>query len=1041
MSKLTGKEKIFAFFTLLSLGFFCLFCVKPVQNLKTHYDINQFLPPGDPLIQKDMDVRARFGLATQQPLLVTLQLEVNDWLSLANLNVLNTAVEALQKIEGVEKVQALTSIDRMSEQGTDLKVGNFLASFQDTAESRKSILANPLLSPLLISQDAKSVLVVVSIKPQESTGSLEAIIGQIRGSLTQTIQTAKFSIGGVPAIQMQLSEHVRLELARFMGLSLLAAAVTMLLVFINIWTILLPFLAMTVSVLAVLAMMSLMGYSMTVLAITVPILVSVTVLALSIHTLLRLAEEGVKAPLVKKFANSKFELTYHTFKMLGLPNLLTAMTTAFGFATVAFTEVPLIREFGITVSIAMVISWLVTQLCLFPLALLFPIPRVRVWAHSESQWSAWIFLKPRLLSAVVLVTCCLSAFVGRNLSWSAKLFDDLPDHVEARVATENIDARLGGMVPIEVIVTLPSRSSWKDITLLKKADESIRRLRLWPEIGSLISANDFVREMGGPKRLMPASSAALSETLFFMGMSDASPLRQFLVNNDQSLRLAVRLRDISSDQVEKTTMSIKKEFGSLFPGSRIELGGMGSTIHSLNNSLSRELMMGFWSALFVISILIYLTFRSWRWTLVAILPNLVPASILIGLLAILGTPIKPGVAIVFSIALGIAFNNTVYMLERVRSLMRQNKSMVSDEIAKALRLEFNPCMISSACLLSGFGIFLLSEFSINQTFGMYMVISLFCGIVGDLIFLPAFVRAFPQLLDPKREQRIDSSKSNIKDIKNIGDNNSTLGEDVKAKKSKVISDLAAAAGIAAVLVLSPAGNADGAKDPTQILKSIQASLQVPDESANIKMIVRESDGQSKNREVSISRLSGSKFSGVKVKLLSPADVKGVAFLTKNSGSGVEQWLYSPSANKARRVISGNKSQKFLDTEFNLEDFSSSTYEKFNNRIAKEDTAGRMIVIESLAKSKDSSYSKIMTWIDTKENQVQKAEYFDIQGKALKTMVFRDYQKYGTALRAKTIEVRNLQNQRSTILQLAGLKIGKGLKQADFTVESLESDED
>src|SRR5207253_10248308 len=128
----------------------------------------------------------------------------------------------------------------------------------------------------------------------------------------------------------------------------------------------------------------------------------------------------------------------------------------------------------------------------------------------------------------------------------------------------------------------------------------------------------------------------------------------------------------------------------------------------------------------------------------------------LGFLAISQTPIKPSIAIIFSIALGLAFNNTVYFLERLRSIQRHS-SINRLDVEKALWLEGNPCLISSLTLLAGFSVFLVSYFAMNRTFGFYMVLSMVAGLVGDLVLLPTLLKSCPWLLSDRKSTRLNSS--------------------------------------------------------------------------------------------------------------------------------------------------------------------------------------------------------------------------------------------------------------------------------------------
>jgi outer membrane lipoprotein-sorting protein len=460
----------------------------------------------------------------------------------------------------------------------------------------------------------------------------------------------------------------------------------------------------------------------------------------------------------------------------------------------------------------------------------------------------------------------------------------------------------------------------------------------------------------------------------------------------------------------------------VFPKAKVTTGGMATTVHKLNNSLSSSLLSGFWEALAAITFLLYCVFRSWRWTLAAILPNLVPAAILLGILAIMKTPIKPGVAIVFSIALGIAFINSVYLLQRLRSLVKESGLGIRYEMENALRHEGNPCVITSVCVLAGFATFLLSQFDINKTFGTYMLISLVFGMVGDLAFMPALIRMWPWILE--------------------NDNESTKEHDMIIElEDKSFLPRAAAAIAALIVALLPAGAAKAApaQDANKILKSVEQRLESKDEAARIRMKVVESNGSSKERELVIKRKSGANHK-VLVRLKAPSDVSGVALLSVSKGGSEDQWIYMPSQKKARRVVAGNKSQRFLDTEFSLEDFSANTYARFENKIFKEERSpsAAVTVIESKAKpGGEGTYSRILTWVDTSTYQLQKSEYYDNGGKLLKTIVFRDYKKYGNAWRAQTVEVRNAQTQRSTVLKIAALKLNAGISDREFTQTALE----
>lgn len=1040
------RERRLAAASLVLILIATLVAGRGLLRLESNYSINQFFPEHHPLIEADDQARKQFFLDQTSPLIAVLNLPAEasgDWLENGRLERLAILTKALKEDEGVKSALSLGVVTTASQGVDSVSVGTLLEQ-KDLAKRRAQVLHDRLLSPSLLSADGRRTVVVLSLRDDVSAAAIAALTESAKSKLAAEFPEARVEVGGVPAIQTHLSELVKSEVLRFMGLALLACCAVLALVFSSLAALAVPLLAVLLANIWVLAFMAVSGISMTVLAVTIPILVSVTVLSLCIHTSLRLTEEASHATFRSGAGLSlKASVVMATLRALFLPNLLTSATTCFGFATLVLTDVPVIHDFGVAVAVAVMISWGVSLMVMAPLFVLLPIPRMRRWVLREARWADGIFRYRRSLIASIGGICLVMLFIGRDLHWSARLFDDLPAREEARHATELIDQSLGGTIPFEIVVAREKVSEpWNDPGDLANLDRLLHEMRGEPEVGSAVGLPDLMRTaLGGVEAPLPESRTVIAENYFMISMAEDSPLKKFLTPNGAATRIGLRLRDVASDRMNQVMEKLLKITSAAFPGAKVSSAGLATTVHRLNNGVSLSLMEGFWQALAVISCLLLLVFRSWRWTLVAVLPNLVPAAVLVGCLALLKTPIKPVVALVFSIALGIAFNNTVYLLQRLRSLMTESKRGAAEEIERTLRLEGNPCLVASICLLAGFGIFLLSEFGINKTFGVYMLISLFFGLVGDLVLMPALVRTCPWIL--ASTARAGGANLENEAPASVQSAASASEEKMSAAKSRFTKAAAFVGAALTVFLPFEAARAAAAADANTILKKVEAGLNAKDESALIKMKVVESNGSEKEREVEIKRKSGGN-SGAKnqvlVRLKSPSDVSGVALLSVSQGGNEDQWLYMPSQKKARRVVSGNKSQRFLDTEFNLEDFSASTYSRFENKLVKEDRqpSAAVAVIESKSRAgAESSYSKIMTWVDLASYHVQKSEYYDKDGKLLKTMIFRDYKKFGSSWRAQTVEVRNMQTSRSTILKLADVKLNSGLSDREFTQSALE----
>ena len=452
-----------------------------------------------------------------------------------------------------------------------------------------------------------------------------------------------------------------------------------------------------------------------------------------------------------KTHRSRNELLKAVNRKIWLPNLLGALTTCVGFLTLLAGDVPLIRNYGIAVAAAVILSWALTSFGILPFLILFPLPEPRAWVHRPARWALWTIHNAKYVVSFIGILSVVLAVNSRHLYWTGKLFDDLPEGHEARKSTEHIDRDLGGVIPMELVIRGKGDSLWNDPDRMNRVDKLIKELRETPGIGGARSIPDFfhaTEHLDHP--MLPNSRKAIAEIYFLYSLAEHNPIENFLADEGQSLRIEIRLHDLGSDEAQSLVLKIKERAQAYFPSDQVNVGGMGAIAHIINDELSNELIFGFWQALGLILILLAIIFRSLRWALVACIPNLLPPISLLAYLSMTHTPIKPGVAIIFSIALGLAFNNTVYVLNRLKDLKTK---MCPLPVSKTFYLEGNPCLVSTCIMLVGFSVFLFSYFSLNRTFGACMMVSILGGLLGDLIFLPAFIFLFPKLLSSQEKTK------------------------------------------------------------------------------------------------------------------------------------------------------------------------------------------------------------------------------------------------------------------------------------------------
>ncbi len=208
-----------------------------------------------------------------------------------------------------------------------------------------------------------------------------------------------------------------------------------------------------------------------------------------------------------------------------------------------------------------------------------------------------------------------------------------------------------------------------------------------------------------------------------------------------------------------------------------------------------------------------------------------------------------------------------------------------------------------------------------------------------------------------------------------------------------------------------------------------------DSISKMQMKLINARGQEKVRTMSMKVLEGESEDKSLMEFLTPADVKGTKFLNyEHVDKDDDQWLYLPALKRVKRIASKNKSGSFMGSEFAYEDLSGFNVKKYNYEGKAEEVVVNgisMYKTYSTPISKYSGYTKLLSWIDKKTFLIQKIEYYDRKKELLKTAYFNRYKIFGDVYRISKITMKNIQNDKTTILVWSEEKIKNGLKNRDF----------
>ena len=245
----------------------------------------------------------------------------------------------------------------------------------------------------------------------------------------------------------------------------------------------------------------------------------------------------------------------------------------------------------------------------------------------------------------------------------------------------------------------------------------------------------------------------------------------------------------------------------------------------------------------------------------------------------------------------------------------------------------------------------------------------------------------------------------------------------------------------AVLPLSVAAESAEEKGLAIVQEADKRDLGWVDSKAELKMILRNKQGQESERSIRINNLEvhgdGDKSLSV---FDSPKDIKGTAFLSyTHSTTPDEQWLYLPALKRVKRIASANKSGPFVGSEFAFEDLASQEVDKYTYKwLRDEPLDGRdCFVIEAYPVYENSGYTRQVVWIDKEMYRAIRIDYFDRKNAPLKTLIASEWSQYlDQYWRPGTMNMVNHQTGKSTQLSWNNYQFKTGLDDRDFDRNTL-----
>jgi predicted RND superfamily exporter protein len=542
--------------------------------------------------------------------------------------------------------------------------------------------------------------------------------------------------------------YIQNDFGKFLIGSLILSFGLLLLIFKNFKSALLPFLISVLSLIWLFGLTGMLGYKINLLSSLLPPILFFVSMSDAVHLM---------NALKKAKGRNKVEKIKNALEIVWIPTLLTSVTTAVGFLSLLWINTEPVQLLGLFAAIGILIAFIIT----FTFGLLM----ATVTTYSQDQRiievpPGWLkFLTKN--KKIIVIACSLLVLLiipgMSRLKINSFLLDDLPEDSQVRQDFVYADEQLGGSKPYEVRVEVADTSLmiWDKIVMdeIVKIEEYL--LNDYP-IAKVQSPATIVKYLnmvnnGGLNEsyIYPESDRKYQQTLRLKNRIDPKRLDKLVTEDGKVGRLIGFFPELGSYETDQRNQNLMHYLDENINRNIVSYRITGTTylIDKSHELLSVNLLKGLLTAIAIIGIILGLYFRSWKLMIISLIPNLIPLIMVAGILGWLGISLKMTTSIIFTIAFGIAVDDTIHMMSYY---LKDQEENAHKRIEKTFKHAGSAMLITSIIMTAGFSLYLFSNFGATFYLGLFVSLSLMIALIIDLSLLPLLLITFKKNASQRR---------------------------------------------------------------------------------------------------------------------------------------------------------------------------------------------------------------------------------------------------------------------------------------------------
>jgi len=705
-------------------------------------------------------------------------------LSKDSLQTLKSLTHDLKKVKAISGIISILNVPLL--QSPPKPVKDLLENIptlenKDTNKTlaKKEFLNSSIYKNNLVSEDFKTTAIVLNLKKNtnkykphteqfrkykdEQRVKNHKMLIQIRSIIAKYQSSAKIFLGGVNMIADDMISFIKSDLTIYGSILLLMLITTLLIIFREVKFVLIPILVSLVSVIFTAGFLGLFGWNVTVISSNFVSLQLIITLSIILHLIVKYKELARDDTLNQK------ELVLQTVLSKAKPSFFAIITTIAGFGSLALANLKPVINLGYMMSIGVATS-LVVSFVLFPAIMMLFKKSAKPLSHNQKinltkLCSNLVIHQGKKIILFAILIAIISIYGASKLRVENSFISYFKKNTEIYKGMKIIDTKLGGTTPLDVIVTFKDAIKAKKETSTDSFDEfdsefesnknknqywfspnkmeTVMKIQKYleslKEIGNVQSLGTILeigKKLNNGKNLDTFELAVLYNKMpeKFKNLI----LSPYVDIDKNQLRFSTRIID-SNPNLRRNNLinKIRRDLPKMLKDKNIkfQLSNLMILYNNMLQSLFESQILTLGAVIFILFLMFLALFKSFKISLIAIITNMIPVSIIFAVMGFADIPLDVMTITIASISIGIGVDDTIHYIIRFKEEFAKDKDYIKAMQRSHSSIGYAMYYTSIAIIL-GFSILVFSNFIPTIYFGILTILVMVTALISALLLLP-----------------------------------------------------------------------------------------------------------------------------------------------------------------------------------------------------------------------------------------------------------------------------------------------------------------